>query len=325
MTKTVTFGQGQERVTVPALGFGCMGLSWAYIDDAVTREDRAAVLREAVACGVKLFDTSDQYGPFTNEELIGEVLAPRRRDVFLASKGGLVVDQGAMRTTRDGSPAHLREALTGSLERLQTDHLDLYQLHRIDPKIPLEHSWEALAREVAEGRTRFIGLSDVSIAEIERAARIHPVASVQSELSLWNRGALNEVVPYCREQGIVFVAYAPLGRGFLADTITSARSLDPRDMRLTSVRFHDEAIQENTRRLLGPLRECAEQLGVTTAQVALAWVLMQGEGIAAIPGTKRSKYLIDNVGASSVVIPPECLERLNALPVAVDSADGVSG
>jgi aryl-alcohol dehydrogenase-like predicted oxidoreductase len=310
--KTVTFGPGSDQESIlPAIGFGCMGLSWAYVDDSVPPEERVAVLKSAADSGVRLFDTSDQYGPFTNEVLVGEALHSHREDVFLATKGGLVVD-AAMRTTRDGSPEHLHAALAASRQRLGTDQVDLYQLHRVDPQVPLERSWEALAAEVAAGHARHIGLSEVSVDEIRRAQRIHPVASVQSELSLWSREALEDVVPYCAEHGIVFIAYAPLGRGFLTGAITAEADLDGSDMRVMNERFQAAAIAANTRDLLGPMRECSQALHVSMAQVALAWVLAQADNIAVIPGTKHLKYLRDNLAAAELRLPDEWLARLDA-------------
>lgn len=306
---------GEPGIPVSRVGLGCMGLSWAYTDPSQTRDERLAFLRDAVDAGVELFDTSDQYGPFTNEELVGEALEGVRDHVFLATKGGLVVDEHGA-TSRDGSPEHLLAAFDASLERLRTDRVDLYQLHRIDPSVPLERSWEALAGLAESGRARGIGLSEVSVEEIERAQAIYPVASVQTELSLWSRDALRDVVPYCEEQGITFIAYSPLGRGFLGGGIASRADLPENDWRRRNARFQDDAVAVNNERILAPLRECAEDLGVTPAQVAIAWVLAAGEHVVAIPGTQRLRYLEQNLAAANLTIPDEWMERFAHLPAA---------
>ena len=312
--RTVTIGRSTRPVN--AIGLGCMGLSWAYTDAGLTHADRVQFLRDAVDAGVDLFDTSDQYGPFTNEALVGEALEGRRDRVYLATKGGLVVD-AERRTGRDGSPAHLRAAFDASLERLRTDHLDLYQLHRVDPATPLERSWEALAGLVESGRVTDIGLSEVTVEEIERARAIHPVASVQTELSLWSQSALEDVVPYCAEHGITFLAYSPLGRGFLSGAVTSKQALPDGDWRRGNPRFQDDAAAANVARFVEPLRACAQELGVTPAQVALAWVLAAGDHVVTIPGTQRLRYLRENLAAGEVSIPAEWRERFARAPEAV--------
>jgi aryl-alcohol dehydrogenase-like predicted oxidoreductase len=314
--RTVTIGRSVRPVA--AVGLGCMGLSWAYTDSTLSPAERVAFLRDAVDAGVDLFDTSDQYGPFTNEELVGEALADRRDRIYLATKGGLVVD-AERRTTRDGSPAHLRAAFDASLERLRTDHIDLYQLHRVDAAVPLERSWEALAALVESGRVTDIGLSEVTVDEIERARAIHPVAGVQSELSLWSQSALRDVVPYCAENGITFIAYSPLGRGFLSGAIAGPESLPAGDWRRGNPRFQPAAAAANTAEFVEPLRACADELGVTPAQVALAWVLAAGENVVTIPGTQRLRYLRDNLAAGEVKIPAEWMDRFARTPEAVGS------
>jgi len=293
-----------------------MGLSWAYTDPAQSRAERVEFLREALAAGVVLFDTSDQYGPFTNEALVGEALAGHRDQVFLATKGGLVVDAEG-RTSRDGSADHLRKAFDASLERLQTDHVDLYQLHRVDPAVGIERSWEALAELAESGRARQIGLSEVTVEEIACAQAIHPVASVQTELSLWSREALRDVVPYCAEHGITFIAYSPLGRGFLGGAITNRIALPEGDWRRRNPRFQDDAVAANTANILRPLQRCAVDLGATPAQVALAWVLSAGEHVVTIPGTQRMRYLKENLAAGDLTLPQEWLDTFAGLPDAV--------
>lgn len=290
------------------MGLGCMGMSWAY--DAPGRDDdhSVRVLRAAVDLGVDLFDTSDQYGPYTNEELVGRALEGRRDEIVLATKGGLVVEADG-RTVRDGRPDHLQRALDASLLRLRTDRVDLYQLHRVDPQVPIEESWGALAELVAAGKAAQLGLSEVTVDEIRRAQAIHPVASVQTELSLWTREALDEVLPYCESEGITFVAYSPLGRGFLSGRFPDTDSLPEGDWRRRNPRFGPEAIEAN-RAILAPLRDVADSLGVTLAQVAIAWVLAQGENVVVIPGTKNLDYLEQNLEAGSLRLDPEHLEVL---------------
>jgi aryl-alcohol dehydrogenase-like predicted oxidoreductase len=312
--RTVKIGSAPRPVS--AMGLGCMGLSWAYTDPAQTRAERVAFLRQAVGAGVDLFDTSDQYGPLTNEELVGEALEGLRGRVFLTTKGGLVVDS-ARRTTRDGSPEYLRAAFEASLRRLRTDHVDLYLLHRVDPAVPLERSWEALAGLAESGRVSGIGLSEVTVEEIERAHRIHPVANVQSELSLWSQSALRDVVPFCAENGISFTAYSPLGRGFLSGEIPTAESLPANDWRRGNPRFQDSSVAANSARFLEPLRECATDLGTTPAQIALAWVLAAGDHVVTIPGTQRLRYLEENLAAGDLTIPPAWMERFAQVPEAV--------
>lgn len=297
------------------VGLGCMGLSWGYTDPSQSHADRIGFLRDAFRSGVRLFDTSDQYGPFTNEALIGEALDGVRSEIFLATKGGLVVDS-ERRTSRNGSPEHLEAALSASLERLRTDHVDLYQLHRVDPATRLESSWEALAGLAESGLAAQIGLSEVSIEEIERARRIYPVASVQTELSLWSREPLDELVSYCAEHGITFIAYSPIGRGFLGG-YTDAGSLPSGDWRRNTPRFQGPAARANRVSIVQPLEHCAQELGVAPAQVAIAWVLAQGDHIVTIPGTQRLRYLEQNLAAATISIPDEWMERLNALPSAV--------
>jgi aryl-alcohol dehydrogenase-like predicted oxidoreductase len=312
--RTVTM-RGAAR-PVATVGLGCMGLSWAYTDPDQTHADRLSFLRSAVDAGVDLFDTSDQYGPFTNEELVGEALEGRRDSVFLATKGGLVVD-AARRTSRDGTPAYLRSAFEASLRRLRTDHLDLYQLHRVDPAVRLEDSWAALAALVERGRVAGIGLSEVTVEQIERAHAIHPVTSVQSELSLWSQSALRDVVPFCAENGITFIAYSPLGRGFLGGEIARKEELPATDWRRGNPRFQQDAVDANAATFLEPLRECAAELGVTPAQVALAWVLAAGDHVVTIPGTQRLRYLEQNLAAGEVRIPQHWMERFARTPEAV--------
>jgi aryl-alcohol dehydrogenase-like predicted oxidoreductase len=312
---------GSRGPQVGAIGLGCMGMTHAY--DPHGRDDTvsASVVRQAVDLGVTLIDTADVYGPFTNEELVGDALAGApggslRDSVVLATKVGLTLDgdlAGTGELVRNGRPEHVRAAIDASLRRLRTDRVDLYQLHRIDPDVPVEETWGALAGAVAAGKALRIGLSEVSVDEIRRAQSVHPVASVQSELSLWTRDALAGVLPYCESEGIAFLPFSPLGRGFLTGSIGSAADLPADDWRSRLPRFQAEALAAN-QALVGTVRAIAERHGATPAQVALAWVLAQGQYVVPIPGTKTPKYLADNAGAADLVLDAEDLARLDALP-----------
>ncbi|MEU6283419.1 aldo/keto reductase [Streptomyces sp. NPDC047028] len=309
---TTPFGPAVGRV-----GLGCMGMSWLYREDE--RDDTAsvAVLHEALGLGVNLWDTADIYGDGHNEELIGRALAGRREEAFVATKGGLVVDDLAgRRLHRDGSPAHLRTALEASLRRLGTESVDLYYLHRPDPDVPLLESWGVLAELVAEGKARRIGLSEVGPDEAAAAHAVHPVAAIQSELSLWTRDALeNGTVEWCARNGAAFVPFAPLGRGFLTGTITGA-DFDATDFRAHNGRFTADAVDAN-RAIVGRVREVADRYGATCAQVALAWTLAQGPHVLPIPGTKKPAYLRENAAAAGLTLSAEDVRLLNGLPAAV--------
>ncbi|MEU6094433.1 aldo/keto reductase [Streptomyces sp. NPDC047079] len=309
---------GGSQRTFAAVGLGCMGMSWGYDELGRDENESVAVIRHAVELGVDLIDTADQYGPFTNETLVGKALKGYRDRVLLATKGGLVVDDPATyRSHRDGRPEYLRAAVDASLKRLGVDHVDLYQLHRIDPAVPVEESWGALAELVKEGKLGALGLSEASADEIGRAHAIHPVASVQSELSLWSRESLTDgVVEYCGREGIAFIAFAPLGRGFLSGLISGPQDLPKVDGRHRIPRFQPEAIAAN-RAIVDRVRAVADGLGATVAQVAIAWVLAQGEHVGVIPGTKTRRYLEDNVAAGSLTLSSEALAELAALPEAV--------
>ena len=308
---------GAGGLTVGAVGLGCMGMSWGY--NPADRDDARsiAVVHRAVELGVTLIDTADVYGPFTNEELVGRALAGGLRDeVTLATKVGLVVEDVATHAmVRDGRPGHIRAAIDASLKRLGTDHVDLYQLHRVDDEVPLEETWGALAEVVAAGKARAIGISEASVEQLERAHAIHPVASVQSELSLWTRGALDAVLPWCEEHDVAFVPFAPLGRGFLTGTVT-ATSLHERDFRAGNPRFTRTALDRN-QAIVEHVCSVARRLGATPAQVALAWVLAQGDAVVPIPGTTRPERLEENAGAAFLTLGPDDLRELDAMPAAV--------
>jgi aryl-alcohol dehydrogenase-like predicted oxidoreductase len=301
---------------VGAIGLGCMGMTWAYDTGARDDERSAAVIRRALDLGVTLIDTADVYGPFTNEEVVGRALAGRRDDIVLATKVGLVVeDVETLALRRDGRPEHVREAIDGSLRRLQTDHVDLYQLHRVDENVPVEETWGAMAEVVAAGKARAIGMSEATIEQLERAHAIHPVASVQSELSIWTRDRLDDVMPWCREHDVGFIPFAPLGRGYLTGAIRSA-SFGERDFRARNPRFTRAALQANLT-IVERVRAIAERRGATPAQVALAWTLAQDDRVVPIPGTTKVERVEENVGAASVALDQDDLAELDAVPPTV--------
>ena len=303
---------GSSGPVVGAVGLGCMGMSWAYGEAERDDEASVAVLRRALDLGVTLLDTADVYGPFVNEELVGRGIAGRRDEVVLASKCGLVAAEGGVQ--RDGRPEHVRAALDASLRRLGTDHLDLWQLHRVDDDVPVEETWGAMAEQVTAGKARLLGMSEVGVAELERAHAVHPVATVQSELSLWTRDPLAEVLPWCAARGVGFLPFSPLGRGFLTGTLTSG--FGERDFRARNPRFTDEAMAAN-RAIVDAVRVVADRVGGTPAQVALAWVLAQGEHVVPIPGTKKLRYLEENAAAAQLSLSAQDLAELDALPAPV--------
>src|SRR4051795_1897504 len=295
------------------IGLGCMGMTWAYGEAERDEAESIATIHRALELGVRLLDTADMYGPFTNEELVGRALAGRRDEAVLATKCGLVVEDASEYVLRkDGRPEHVREAIEASLRRLGTDCVDLYQLHRVDPDVPLEETWGAMAELVAEGKARALGLSEVSVAELERAHAIHPVASVQSEGSLWTRDAFAEVVPCCAAHGAAFLPFAPLGRGFLTGALTP-QTFPPGDFRKNNPRFQPAAMDANAV-LVETVKAVAARLDATPAQVALAWLLAQGEHIVPIPGTKRRTRLEENAAAASLTLTAADLAELDALP-----------
>jgi aryl-alcohol dehydrogenase-like predicted oxidoreductase len=319
--RTTTLGSNGPEVGV--IGLGCMGMTFSY--DMETPRDEAtsiAVIHQALDLGMTLIDTADVYGPHTNEELVGRALAGGRRDrAVLATKVGIVRDSvetadpsnSSADRALDGRPEYVRASIDGSLRRLGTDHVDLYQLHRVDPQVPLEETWGAMAETVAAGKALHIGLSEVTADEIKRAQAVHPVTSVQSELSLWTRDALAVVLPYCQEQGIAFLPFSPLGRGFLTGRFSSFHDLPRDDFRRGLPRFQQDALRANLA-IVGRVREIAEQAGATPAQVALAWVLAQGRHVVPIPGTKTPRYLADNAAAADIELGPAHLAELDALP-----------
>ncbi len=304
-----TLGDG---LSVSSIGLGCMGMSAFY---GTTDEPEAlATIDRAIELGCTLLDTAEMYGPHTNEQLLGKALAGRRDAVTLATKFGIrwaPTEDNPTRRLIDGSPENVRRSIEGSLQRLGTDHVDLYYQHRIDPGTPIEETVGALAELVTEGKVRHIGLSEASPETIRRAHAVHPIAAVQTEYSLWSRDVEAEILPTLRELGIGLVAYSPLGRGFLSGRFSSTEELDENDFRRHQPRFSDENIEAN-RRLVEKLGEIAAEHECTTGQLALAWVLAQGDDIVPIPGTKRRTYLEENLAAADVVLTGDDLARIDA-------------
>jgi len=305
-------------LSVSAQGLGCMGMSQSYGpgDDA---ESTATLLR-ALELGITLFDTADVYGTTgaggfgANETLLGQTLAGRRGEFVLATKCGIadIVPGTAARFALNGSPDYIRAACDASLRRLQTDHIDLYYLHRVDPQTPIEDSIAAMAELVAAGKVRQLGVSEVTGEQLEAAHQVHPIAAVQSEYSLWTRGIEHEVMPTARRLGIGIVPFSPLGRGFLTGAVTSTEGLADNDARRRMPRFADDALAAN-QQLVETVRAIADERGVLPGQVALAWVHAQGSDFVPIPGTKRRTYLEQNVAALDVALTPEDLARLDDL------------
>ena len=301
---------GRNGPSVSALGLGCMGMSEFYGtgDDA----ESLATIRLALDRGVTLLDTADMYGPFTNEQLVGRAIQGRRDEVFVATKFGIVREEAnPSRRGISGRPEYVRAACDASLKRLGVEHVDLYYQHRVDPQVPIEETVGAMAGLVAAGKVRYLGLSEASSQTIERAARVHPIAALQTEFSLWSRDLEeNGVLATCRRLGIALVAYSPLGRGFLTGAFTRPEDLAPDDFRRNNPRFQGENFNRNLR-LVEQVRALAAEKGCTAAQLALAWVLAQGEDIVAIPGTKRRSRLEENLGALQVRLSREDLETLD--------------
>jgi aryl-alcohol dehydrogenase-like predicted oxidoreductase len=298
------------NLEVGRLGLGAMGMSVAYAGAGSDDAESIRSVHRAIDLGVTLIDTAEVYGPYVNEELLARALQGRRDQVVLATKFGLISHTG--RSGPDSSPANSRTAVEGSLRRLGTDHIDLYYQHRLDRETPIEDTVGALAELVAAGKIRHIGLSEVGVNTIRRAHEVHPITAVQSEYSLWTRDQEEAILPLLRELGIGFVAYSPLGRGFLTGAIRSTEGLPDTDYRKTNPRFFDENFQHNLKSA-DELRSISADVGATPAQVALAWLLAKGPDIVPIPGTKRVTRLEENVGADAVKLTPDQLSRLDRL------------
>ena len=302
-----------EHLTVSAVGLGCMGMSYAY--GPADEEQSVATLNRAVELGVTFFDTAEMYGPFINEELVGRVLKPVRDRVVIATKFGFRIDtslpHGQNITGVDSRPEHVKAVAEASLKRLGTDVIDLYYQHRVDPSVPIEETVGAMADLVREGKVKALGLSEASAATIRRAHAVHPIAAVQSEYSLWSRDPEdNGVFDTCRALGIGFVPYSPLGRGMLTGAIRKTEDLAANDFRRTLPRFQSGALENNTG-LLETLEAIAAQKGVTVAQLALSWVLHQGDFIVPIPGARKIPHLEQNAAAAAIALTPEDVAKLS--------------
>jgi aryl-alcohol dehydrogenase-like predicted oxidoreductase len=310
---------GRSGLTVSAIGLGCMGMSQSY----GTRNDQESerTLLRALDLGVTFLDTADVYGLGDNERLVGRVIRDRRREVVLATKFGFIRDAGGATMGIDGSPAYAKRACDASLQRLGVDHIDLYYLHRVDPKVPIEETVGAMAELVAAGKVRYIGLSEASADSLRKAARVHAIAALQSEYSLWNREPEQEVIPACRELGIGFVPFSPLGRGFLSGTVTRTDDLPADDMRRTLPRFQGEHLEQNLQ-LVERLERIAASKQCTTSQLALAWILAKGDDLMPIPGTKRRTYLESNAAAADIVLTADEVGELDTMfPVGAASGE----
>ena len=300
---------GRNGPEVSAVGLGCMGMSAFY--GAADEAQSIAVIHRALDLGVTLFDTAEMYGPHTNEVLLGKALKGRRDEAFIATKFGINRQPDGSAIT-DGSPANVRRAVEGSLSRLGVDHIDLYYQHRIDPNTPIEETVGAMAELVKEGKVRFLGLSEAAPATLRRAHAEHPITALQTEYSLWSRDPEDELLGVVRELGIGFVPYSPLGRGFLSGDIKSIDDLAPDDFRRTNPRFAGDNFQKNLD-LVDAVGAIAADKGVTAAQLALAWVLAQGEDLVPIPGTRRISTLEQNAAAADIVLTPDDLARIEAV------------
>ncbi|MCG7527117.1 aldo/keto reductase [Streptomyces sp. OfavH-34-F] len=316
-----------------AVGLGCMPMSWAY-SASQQRGDRALrAVHAALDAGVDLLDTADMYGPFTNELLVGRALKGRRERGFVSTKCGLLV--GDQHIVANGRPGYVRRACDASLRRLQTDVIDLYQLHRADPEVPVEETWGAMAELVGAGKVRALGLCavgaraarrpgarthDGTIRQLERVQQVFPVSAVQAELSVWSPQALESLLPWCADRGVGFLAAMPLGSGFLTGTLTPGQGFEPEDLRARHPRFTAEVMAANQPLVVG-LRRVAERHGATPAQVALAWVLHQGPQVVPVPGTKRERWAVENAGAAGLVLTARDLAELDRLPAPQESWD----
>ena len=326
---------GAAALRVGAVGLGCMPMSWAYTTSRQRGEESVRAVHRALDAGVTLLDTADMYGPFTNELLVGRVLKERRADAFVSTKVGLLA--GEQHIVANGRPGYVRRACDASLRRLQTDVIDLYQLHRADPEVPVEETWGAMADLVRAGKVRALGLCamdvrggrrsraglyDGTVRQLERVQQVFPVTAVQAELSVWSPEALRTLLPWCAARGVGFLAAMPLGNGFLTGTLRPGEGFEPDDLRARHPRFTAEMMAANQPIVAG-LRRIARRHGdgVSAAQVALAWTLAQGPHVVPVPGTKRARWAAENAAAADVRLTEEDLAEVAGLPAALESWD----
>ncbi|WP_459250331.1 aldo/keto reductase [Streptomyces youssoufiensis] len=333
---------GAGALSVGAIGLGCMPMNWAYTSSQQSGEGSLRTVHAALDRGVSLLDTADMYGPFTNELLVGRVLKERRAEAFVSTKCGLLV--GEQHVVANGRPGYVKRACDASLRRLQTDRIDLYQLHRADPEVPIEETWGAMAELVAAGKVRALGLCavgargqlrragaragataparmhDATIRQLERVQQVFPVSCVQAELSVWSPEALDTLVPWCASRGVGVLAAMPLGNGYLSGTLTPGQGFEPEDVRARHPRFTGEMMAANQPIVVG-LRRVAERHGATAAQVALAWLLTRGRHIVPIPGTKKERWATENADAERLRLTEQDLAEIAALPPARGSWD----
>ncbi|MEV6673689.1 aldo/keto reductase [Streptomyces sp. NPDC051162] len=324
---------GAAALEVGAIGLGCMPMHWAYTASQQSGEGALRTVHAALDAGTTLLDTADMYGPFTNELLVGRVLRERRAEAFVSTKCGLLV--GDQHIVANGRPGYVKRACDASLRRLQTDVIDVYQLHRPDPEVPVEETWGAMAELVSAGKVRSLGwcaigarthrrsragLYDATIRQLERIQQVFPVSCVQAELSVWSREALDALVPWCASRGVGLLAAMPLGNGFLSGTLTPGQGFEPEDIRARHPRFTAEMMAANQPIVAG-LRRVAGRHGATAAQVALAWVLAQGRHVVPVPGTKKAAWVTQNAAAAQLRLTPEDFAEIAALPRAMGSWD----